>query len=52
MFPLQESGNGGRPGAQGHPGDVPAGVAADNVAFVEAHHDEIAAVLKILAVEN
>ena len=30
---------------------VPAGVAADNVAFVEAHHDEIVAVLKSLGVE-
>ena len=31
---------------------VPAGVAADNVAFVEAHHAEISAVLKVLGVEE
>lgn len=31
---------------------VPAGVAADNVAFVEAHQVEIAAVLKTLGIES
>ena len=31
---------------------VPAGVAADNVAFVEAHHAEIAAILKTLGIDD
>lgn len=31
---------------------VPAGVPADNVAFVEAHHAEVSAVLKVLGIED
>jgi hypothetical protein len=31
---------------------VPAGVATDNVAFVEAHHAEVSAVLKVLGIEE
>jgi hypothetical protein len=31
---------------------VPAGVAADNVAFIEAHHAEVSAVLKVLGIED
>jgi hypothetical protein len=30
---------------------VPAGVAADNVAFIEAHHADISALLKLLNLE-
>jgi hypothetical protein len=30
---------------------VPAGVAADNVAFIETHHPEISALLKLLDLE-
>ena len=31
---------------------VPAGVPADNVAFVDAHHAEVSAVLKVLGIED